>query len=184
MESLEIDPESRTGAGGGMEYLSADEILAGGTLVFDVEVPSHVLLPSANPDDPVPEGPGGKVKLRPLTVRLLQQLTRAAKDNDGLLSTLMLKEALVEPRLNLDQVNGLHSGLARFLLDSVNRISGISQGQGLEDAVQAPMAKACFVLAKEFGWSPEEVGKMTMAQILLYLEMIKQNRQSETVTAT
>jgi hypothetical protein len=167
-----------------MDYLSADEILAGGTLVFDVDVPANVLSPSANADDPVADGPGGRVRLRPLTVRLLQQLTRAAKDNDGLLSALMIKESLVEPRLGLDQVNGLHSGLARFLLDAVNRVSGISASQGLEEAVQAPLAKACFILAKEFGWSPEEVGKMTMAQILLYLEMIKQNRQNEAATVT
>ncbi len=166
-----------------MDYLSADEILAGGTLVFDVDVPAQVLAPAANAEDPVPEGPGGRVRLRPLTVRLLQQLTRAAKDNDGLLSALMIKESLVEPKLGLDQVNNMHSGLARFLLDAVNRISGISASQGLEDAVQAPLAKACFILAKEFGWSPEEVGKMTMAQIMLYLEMIKQNRRQETVTA-
>lgn len=167
-----------------MDYLSSDEILAGGTLVFDVDVPANVLSPNANADDPVPDGPGGRVRLRPLTVRLLQQLTRAAKDNDGLLSALMIKESLVEPRLGLDQVNGLHSGLARFLLDAVNRVSGISASQGLEEAVQAPLAKACFILAKEFGWSPEEVGKMTMAQVLLYLEMIKQNRQNEAATAT
>ncbi len=166
-----------------MEYLSADEILAGGTMVFDIMVPSRVLAPTANGDEAGPEAEDGKVKLRPLTVRMLQQLTRAAKDNDGLLSGLMLKEALVEPRLSLEQVNGLHSGLARFLLDAVNRISGISRSPGLDDAVQAPLAKACFILAKEFGWSPEEVGGMTMAQILLYLEMIRHNRKSETVTA-
>jgi hypothetical protein len=167
-----------------MEYLTADEILAGGTLVFDVDIPAQVLSPQANPEYPAADGSGGRVRLRPLTVRLLQQLTRAAKENDGLLSVLMIKESLVEPKLGLEQVNGLHSGLARFLLDAVNRISGISSSQGLEDAVQAPLAKACFVLAKEFGWSPEEVGKMTMAQILLYMEMIKQNRQSEAVTAS
>ena len=158
-----------------MGYLSADEILAGGSLVFDVEVPAATLSP-APADEDLPEGPGGRVRLRPLTVRLLQQLTRAAKDNDGLLSALMIKEALVEPKLSLDQVNGLHSGLARFLLDAINRVSGISQSQGLDEAVQAPLAKACFVLAKEFGWSPEEVGKMTMAQIMLYLEMIRRDR--------
>lgn len=163
-----------------MDYLSADDILAGGTLVFDIEVPAATLSPSATPDEELdgPGGRGGKVRLRPLTVRLLQQLTRAAKDNDGLLSTLMLKEALVEPKLSLEQVQGLHSGLARFLLDAINRISGISQSEGLEAAVQAPLAKACFTLAKEFGWSPEEVGKLTMAQIMLYLEMIRQDRQA------
>jgi hypothetical protein len=37
--------------------------------------------------------------------------------------------------------------------------------------VQAPLAKACFILAKEFGWTPEEVSGMTIGQILLYLEM-------------
>ena len=37
--------------------------------------------------------------------------------------------------------------------------------------VQAPLAKACFVLAKEFGWTPEQVSGMTIGQILLYLEM-------------
>lgn len=90
-----------------MAYLSADEILAGGNLTFDIEVPAAVLIPPA-PDGDAPDGPGGKVRLRPLTVRLLQQLTRAAKNDDGLLSALMLKEALVEPRLGLEQVQGLH----------------------------------------------------------------------------
>ena len=33
------------------------------------------------------------------------------------------------------------------------------------------MARACFVLAKEFGWTPEEVSGLTLGQILLYLEM-------------
>jgi len=121
-----------------MEYLSADEILAGGTMVFDIMVPSRVLAPTANGDEAGPEAEDGKVKLRPLTVRMLQQLTRAAKDNDGLLSGLMLKEALVEPRLSLEQVNGLHSGLARFLLDAVNRISGISRSPGLRRPHRLP----------------------------------------------
>lgn len=65
----------------------------------------------------------------------------------------------------------------------MNRISGISPAEGLEAAVQAPLAKACFVLAKEFGWSPDEVGKLTMAQIVLYLEMIRQDRKTATPEA-
>jgi hypothetical protein len=35
------------------------------------------------------------------------------------------------------------------------------------------LAKACFILAKEFGWSPEDVSAMTIGQILLYLEMAR-----------
>jgi hypothetical protein len=37
--------------------------------------------------------------------------------------------------------------------------------------VQAPLAKACFVLADEFGWTAEDVAGMTIGQILMYLEM-------------
>jgi hypothetical protein len=88
----------------------------------------------------------------------------------------MLKEALVEPALSFEQVHALHTGLARFLLDELNHISGLSVDESsLAEAVQAPLARACFVLAQEFGWSPQEVGELTMGQILLYLEMIRQN---------
>jgi hypothetical protein len=69
-------------------------------------------------------------------------------------------------------VSQLAAGVARFLLDQINGVSGIStSGSALQEVVQAPLAKACFVLAKEFGWTPEEVSTMTIGQILLYLEM-------------
>ena len=41
--------------------------------------------------------------------------------------------------------------------------------------MQAPLARACYVLAREFGWTPEEVSGMTIGQILLYLEMTPDN---------
>jgi hypothetical protein len=113
--------------------------------------------------------------MRPLTVRDIQRATKAARDDDTLLSVLMLKDALLEPALSLEQVHGLPAGLARFLLDELNRISGLSvDEESVADAVQAPLARACFVLAREFGWSPQEVGDLTMGQVLLYLEMIGQ----------
>ncbi len=154
-----------------MGYLSAEDLLAGGSTTHDVEIPSEVLSPRG----------GGfasaKIKMRPLTVKDIQKLTKAAKDNDSLLSILMVKEALVAPSLSFEQVHGLHTGLARFLLDEVHRISGLTlEDQSLADAVQAPLAKACFVLAKEFGWSPQEVGDLTMGQILFYLEMLRRNK--------
>ena len=150
-----------------MAYLSADELLAGAGITHDVELPAHL----------VGGGPGSKVKLRPLTVRDLQRVTKAAKDDDKLLSVLLLKEALVEPVLSFEQVHGLSAGLARFLVDELNRISGLQVAErGMADAVEAPLARACFVLAREFGWSPQEVGELTVGQILLYLEMINQNR--------
>ena len=45
-------------------------------------------------------------------------------------------------------------------------------GDALADTVQAPLCRACFVLAREFGWTPQEVSEMTIGQILLYLEML------------
>jgi len=149
------------------DYLNADELLAGATVTHDVELPRDLV---AGP-------PGAKVKLRPLTVRDLQRVTKAAKDDDKLLSVLLLKEAMVEPPLSFEQVQALPAGLARFLVDELNRISGLKVSErGMSEAVEAPLARACFVLAREFGWSPQEVGELTVGQILLYLEMVQQQR--------
>jgi len=83
---------------------------------------------------------------------------------------------LIEPPLKPDQVAQLPAGLARFLVERINAISGISTPRdALGELVQAPLAKACFVLAKQFGWTPEEVSGMTIGQILLYLEMAHGN---------
>jgi hypothetical protein len=136
-----------------------------------VEIPAEVLSPGGG------SFASAKIKLRPLTVKDIQKLSKAAKENDSLLSILMVKEALVAPALTFEQVHGLHTGLARFLLDEVHRISGLTlEERSLADAVQEPLAKACFVLAKEFGWSPQEVGDLTMGQILFYLEMLRRNK--------
>jgi hypothetical protein len=146
--------------------LSADEILAGGSLTHEVEVPAELLAGNGHaPVDP-------RVVVRPLTVRDLQRIAKAAQGDDELSAALILQHALVEPELELEQVTRLPAGLARFLVDRVNDLSGVSTPRdALEELVQAPLARACFILAKEFGWTPEEVSGMTVGQILLYLEM-------------
>jgi hypothetical protein len=144
--------------------LRAEELLAGGALTHEVELPPG-LLGDGGPADP-------RVVLRPLTVGDLQRIARAAPEDEALSAALMLQRALVEPALQLDQVSNLPAGVARFLVDRINEISGISTPRSaLEELVQAPLARACFVLAREFGWTPEEVSGMTIGQILLYLEM-------------
>jgi hypothetical protein len=146
--------------------LTAEQLLAGGSLTHEVEVPAELV--SANGNTPA----GTHVVLRPLTVRDLQRINKAASSNDSLSAALMIQQALVEPALKLEQVSQLPAGLARFLVERINAVSGISTPQNaLEELVQAPLARACFVLAKEFGWTPEEVSGMTIGQILLYLEM-------------
>lgn len=146
--------------------LTAEELLAGGALTHTVELPLDLL--NGNGDGPT----DARVALRPLTVRDLQRIGKAARDDDGLSAALMIQQALVEPSLKLEQVSQLPAGLARFLVERINAISGINTPRdALEELVQAPLARACFALAKEFGWTPEEVSGMTIGQILLYLEM-------------
>ena len=85
----------------------------------------------------------------------------------------MVQQALVEPTMTVDEVNRMHAGLVELLLGHVNRISGLSlSGDELADAVQAPMARACFELSRHFGWTPEECAALTVGQVLLYLEML------------
>ncbi len=158
-----------------MSYMTAEDLLAGSSIIHDIEVPVSVASPGNGAH--AEAGEHMKVRLRPMTVRDIQRLTKAAKDDDALLSTLMLKEALVQPALSLEQIHDLHAGLARFLMEELNRISGLKmEEKGLAEAVQAPLAKSCFILAREFGWSPQEVGELTVGQILLYLEMIRESK--------
>lgn len=146
--------------------LSSEELLAGASLTQEVDLPAEFL--PANGKKQL----DGRVILRPLTVRDLQQIGKASREDDVLSATLMIQQALVDPSLDAAQVAEMPAGLARFLVDRINRISGIDiPRDALQEMVQAPLAKACFVLSKEFGWTPEEVSGMTIGQILLYVEM-------------
>ena len=67
----------------------------------------------------------------------------------------------------------MHAGLVQFLLREVNRLSGLDLGADeIESLVRAPLARACFVLAREFGWTPDECASLTMGQIMLYVAML------------
>jgi hypothetical protein len=152
--------------------LSPEELLAGGSLTFEVEVPFRVLRPN---DGAATDGGPSTVRLRPLTVRDLQVISRAAKESDSLVATLMVQRSMVEPEMTVPQVSGLHVGLVQFLLQQVNQISGITAtAEQLSEAIDAPLAKAAFVMAKEFGWTPQQVSELTPGQVLLNLQMLRQ----------
>ena len=153
-------------------FMTADELLAGAALSFDVAVPAALIEPGRL-------GEAGQVRLRPLTVRDLQLVSRAARDNDALVGALMVHTALVEPALSVGQVNGLSAGLMEFLLGEVNRISGLAvEPTSLATAAEAPIARAAHVLAQRFGWTPEQVGALTLGQILLHLQMLRDDEGS------
>jgi hypothetical protein len=93
-------------------------------------------------------------------------------------SLLMVQQSLVEPKLSIDQVSGLSAGLLQFLLEKVNRLSGLTVAdEDLDRAVKAPLARACFVLSREFGWTPADCSALTVGQILLYLEMLARDER-------
>ncbi len=149
--------------------ITVEQMLSGAALRETVEIPA-ALLAGWRADVEA------AVTLRPLAVRDLQRIQRAAKEDETLTAALMIQQALVEPPMRLEQVTQLPAGLASFLVDRVNEISGVSASRDvLDEMVQAPLARACFVLAREFGWTPEDVSGMTIGQILLYLEMSRRD---------
>jgi hypothetical protein len=154
--------------------LSAEELLAGGALTRDVVLPAEFAA-----------GAGvATVRLRPLTVHDLQRIHKAVKEDDSLCATFLIQKSMLDPALSYEQVLQLPAGLARFLVEQVNEISGIDTPRdALQEYVQAPLAKACFILAREFGWTPEDVSGMTIGQILLYLEMSHAQREQADAAA-
>lgn len=155
--------------------LSAEELLAGSELEYEVEVPGELVRPNGGSRD---AGDPDTVRLRPLTVRDLTLVTRAARENDELVATLMVQRALVEPALSVAEVARMPVGLVEFLLDQVNRLSGIATpAEEIEEAATAPLARAAHLLAQEFGWTPQQVSDMTLGQILLHLGMLDDDRK-------
>lgn len=153
--------------------LTAEELLAGGDLTYEVEIPPHILNPGGGE-----AGAVNTVRLRPLTIRDIQLISRAARENDELIGTLMVQRALVEPELSVAEVSVMHAGLVQFLLHEVNRISSITTTtQQVAAVVEDPLAKAAFILAREFGWTPQEISDLTLGQVLVHLQMLKERAQ-------
>jgi hypothetical protein len=158
-------------------FVTPEELLAGKDVTYDVDIPAALLHPT--PDGrPASETSAGRIRLRPLTVKDVQLIAKAAKDDEVLTSVLMIQRAVVEPPLKQHQVADMHSGLVGFLIDRINRISGLSTTEDeVQEMVDAPIVQAFFVLAKEFHWTPQQVREMTVGQILGYLELLNQTKR-------
>jgi hypothetical protein len=160
--------------------LTAEDLLAGGAVTHTVPLPTSLLRPGGNGGSSPNPVVRGDVVLRPLLIRDVERVVRAAKEQRVLTSVLMVQQALVAPKLTVDQVGNLPAGVVQFLAEQVSTISGLSLGEeDLERAVKAPLTKACFVLAQEFGWTPSECAALTVGQVLLYLEMLARDERPE-----
>jgi hypothetical protein len=149
--------------------ISSEGLLAGASAQFDLEVPAALLGQS----DPRP-AEERTVRLRPLLVSDLRLITRAARDKDELTAALMVHQSLVEPALTLQEVSRMPVGLMEFLLAEVNRVSGITATEHeVMAAIEDPLAQASLRLSQAFGWTPEEIGRLTMGEVLTHLQFLK-----------
>jgi hypothetical protein len=157
--------------------LSASDLLAGSKAVQDVTIPAAVLQPaSAAAQAAGDEGTeqGNCVRMRPLSIAVLSLISRAAREDPGLIPLLMIKEAVVEPQLTLEQIRQMHVGLVYFLVEQVNRLSGLAaDGATLDEAADSPLGRTHLLLAKHFGWTPEQVSQLTPGQVAVYLAGIE-----------
>ena len=145
--------------------LDAQDLLAGSAITHDVRVPREILTPGAEvlEDD-------GIVRMRPLNVAVLTLVSRAAREDPSLVPLLMIKESLVEPVLALDQIRQMHAGLVHFLAERVNFISGLGRDdEALEGTANSPLGQTHILLARHFGWTPEQVSQLTPGQVAVYL---------------
>jgi len=153
------------------EVLSAQQLLAGSALTHEVEIPEAIRSPSLGR---VAASTAGRVRIRPLSVGTLALISRAAREDPGLVPLLMIKEALVEPALTLDQARQMHIGLVHFLVGKINEASGLGpDGEALDRALRSPAAQVQVLLAKHFGWTPQQVAQLTPGQVMVYLTGIE-----------
>lgn len=158
--------------------LSAEDLLQGSAAIHDVVVPPAVLHPGNDPAQASLEP--GQVRLRPLTLSTLTLISRAAQDDPGLVPLLMIQEAMVEPAMKVNQIQRLHVGLVHFLVSRINLISGLSEdGETLTNAACSPLGRTQLLLAKHFGWTPEQVSRLTPGQVAVYLAGIERFLQTD-----
>jgi hypothetical protein len=151
--------------------LTAAELLAGANLTASIEIPASLLARSAQD---AASGAQHSVRLKPLTVNDLRLIVRAARDNDELSAALMVQRSLIEPELTLAQVSQLPVGLMQFLLREVNRLSGMTASEAeIAAASEDPLAQAAFRLSQAFGWTPEDIGKLSLGEVLTHLQFLK-----------
>lgn len=165
----------------GASFVTSDELLAGAQLTFDVELPARLLQARSNgASSDRHAGDARHVRLRPLTLKDVGLIARAARDDEALTSALMIQRAAVEPALRADQVAEMPGGLVRFLVEQINEISGLTTSDDeLGELVSSPLVQAFIILAREFGWTPQQVRELTVGQVLAYLRTLDRSDRRE-----
>lgn len=101
--------------------VTADDLLAGANATYSVVVPAEVVRPGGEGGKPI------EVQLKPVTIGGFQLILKAAKEDAAMIPLLLIKEALVEPAMNLQQIQRMHLGLVEFLVQHIREISGMGE---------------------------------------------------------
>ncbi len=154
-------------------FLRADDLLAGSRAVYDIHIPPEILAPGAA------QAAEGCVSLKPVNIATLTLISRAAREDPGLVPLLLIKESMQEPKLSLEQIRQLHLGMVQYLVGQINRISGLAaDGQALAETLDSPLGRTHLLLARHFGWTPEQVSQLTPGQVAVYLAGIERLLQA------
>ena len=102
--------------------VSADDLLAGASATYTVEVPASIIKPGANG-----EGKPVDVQIKPITIGSFQLIMKAAKDDAVMIPLLLIQEALVQPKMNFSQIQRMNLGLVEFLVEHIRKISGMGE---------------------------------------------------------
>ncbi|NET34768.1 MAG: hypothetical protein F6K19_22540 [Cyanothece sp. SIO1E1] len=153
--------------------LQAQDLLVGSQVIHALEIPAAILEPRVGVE--AVNGPAGVVRIRPLNLAAMTLISRAAREDTSLIPLLTIKEAVVEPTLTLDQIRQMHLGLVHYLVSQINRVSGLSaEGEAIADTLSSSLGHTHLLLAKHFGWTPEQVSQLTPGQVAVYLAGIEQ----------
>jgi hypothetical protein len=142
--------------------LTSEELLAGAIGPVDVSIPLKCL----------PAGSKHRcVGLRPLTVGDVAAITRASRGDPALVPALLLTQSLVDPTMSFQQIQSLPAGLAGWLVQETCRLSGLQEqsGAAVRALSQEPLPQAYLTLARRYGWVPDQVDRLTPAQLVLFL---------------
>jgi hypothetical protein len=191
-------------------YLTAADLLVGSQGTHDVVIPAAILNPqldgatgaiasanhssngSANSSASSSANSSAsradqRVRVRPLSLATMTLISRATRDDASLVPILMIKEAVIEPTLTIEHIRQMHVGLVHYLVAQINRLSGLgADGSALDQAVNSSLGQTHLLLAKHFGWTPDQVSQLTPGQVAVYLAGIEkfmawEQAQQETV---
>lgn len=109
-----------------MLMLTAEELLAGAEMTFEVAIPAELLAANASGS-----GNSNTIRIRPLSIGTFQLIMKSAREDPGLIPVLMVKEGVVEPKLSIAQVKNMPLGLLEFILEHIREKSGITEKKTL-----------------------------------------------------